>query len=437
MMFSRTLAATAALFLAGCSAAPTQQLYPSPQRRATTLSESIAPAYNVSLYYAATNSSAAATLNAQMKLPTVVLDDISTISSVECTDSDVSITFSSSSAYEQSVSDWSASDLVLLTNNIESCSSVNSGGVYSVSALSNDSTSLTITASATASSFQDEAELLSIVFSCTAAASNKRDVVVTLSDEWSGELVNITDLTIDVNDVDLSTTIDLSGGVDIDLTDLTATTLYLELDLSLYADVSVTAEAKASYSTDLWSYTFDALDVSALDIAGILTIGPSLTFGVGVEFAISGEATATADVSAQIADGKVYLDLLDSSKSTTSGWTPTYGASANLSAEVDAELNPFADVDLSIGVNVLDGLIDLTAGIEAKAEIVNEFSVDGDLDLSTSTGVTFSQGSGDCVNGYWFASDFVFDVEASVTDLFDDTLYTVTVPIYDTECIAF
>ncbi|PYH91403.1 hypothetical protein BO71DRAFT_401409 [Aspergillus ellipticus CBS 707.79] len=428
--------ATAAGLFLGMMASATP-FYPVALRRDTAAS-GIEPQYNVSLYYeAASSSSCAAVVNARMKVPTVVLEDISSISSVDCTTDAVEIVYSSASDYAQAVSDWSASDLVLLTNNMGSCDTVNERGVYVVSSLSTDSDSNTITAQATQSSFKEEAEFLSVVFNSTAAASKKRDVTLTLSDEWSGDLLDTDYLTIEVDDIDLSTTIDLGGGVDIDILNLKASTLYLELDLALYADLSVSAGSKGSYSADFLNYTFDALSFATVDIAGLLTIDPALTFGVGVEFSVSGEANLTADVSAQIADGKVYLDLLDSSETSTSGWAPTYSASANLTAEVDAELNPAASVSLSISVDVLDGLIDASAGIEATAEVVNGFSTDGTFEVDTSTGVSFPTGTGSCTNGFWFASDFFFGVDASVTDLYSGSLYNVTVPIYDTECVSF
>ncbi|RAK95872.1 uncharacterized protein BO80DRAFT_505902 [Aspergillus ibericus CBS 121593] len=419
------------------SVEPAHVLHPVRMRRDTG-SDGVQPSYNISLYYqAGSQSSAAAHVDAQMKLPTVVLDNINSISTVDCSTDTVEITYDSAVDYETSISEWSSADLIILTNHEGNCDTENAHGVYVVSSLAYDNDTQTITAQAAESSLREQAAFLSVTFNSTAVASRKRDLTITLSDEWSGDLINTDDLAIDVQEVDLSTTVDLSGGVDFDVSNLTATTLYLELDIALVADVSVSAQAEASYSTNVLSYTFDALSVSAFEIAGILSIGPSLTFGVGVEFAITGEANVTADVSAQIADGRLYLDLLDSSTSSSSGWAPTYNASATLSAEVDAELNPFADVELSIGIDVLDGLLDVSAGIEARAEIVNEFSVEGSVALSTDNGVTVENGSGSCENGYWFTSDFTFGVDVFVTDLYSETLYNVTLPIYDTECIAF
>ncbi|RAH46324.1 uncharacterized protein BO95DRAFT_361744 [Aspergillus brunneoviolaceus CBS 621.78] len=427
----------AVLCLVAVRALATEHLLPF--KRAADVSQTgIAPEKDITLYYqAASQPLTAATVDAQMKLPTVVLEEITTISSVSCSADAVEVVFSSTADYQRSVSAWPSSSFILLTNHLGNCDAENERGVYLVDSSTVGSANNTITAQTTRSSFRDQAQSISVLFSASAVASRKRDWTISVSDEWSGELIDTKDLAIDVQDVSLSTTLDLSGGMELDVTNSTATSLYLELDLALLAQLNVSAQATAAYSTDLWSYTYDALSVSAFEITGILSVGPSLTLGVGVEFGVTGEANITAALSTQITSGTIYLDLLHSGASTSSGWTPTQTASATLSGEVDAQLNPFADVELAVGVNVLDGLLEVSAGVEARAEVVNSFSVAGAADVSSTTGVTAVTGTGACSNGYWFTSDFVFDVDAFVTGLYSVTLYTVTLPIFATDCLAF
>ncbi|PYH82665.1 hypothetical protein BO82DRAFT_413302 [Aspergillus uvarum CBS 121591] len=344
----------------------------------------------------------AAKVDAQMKLPTVVLEEITTISSVSCSAESVEVVFASTADYQRSVSAWPSSSFILLANHLGDCDAENERGVYLVeSSTVASANNNTITAHTTRSSFRDQAQSISVAFNASAVASHKRDWTISLSDEWSGELINTKDLAIDVQDVSLGTTLDLSGGVELDVTNSTATSLYLELDLALFAELNASAQATAAYSTDLWSYTYDALSVSAFEITGILSVGPSLTLG------------------------------------RSSGWTPSQTASATLSGEVDAQLNPFANVERAVWVNVVNGLLEVSAGVEAKAEVVNTFSVAGAGDVSSTTGVTAVTGTGACSNGYWFTGDFVFDVDAFVTSLYAVALYTVTVPIFATECFPF
>lgn len=48
---------------------------------------------------------------------------------------------------------------------------------------------------------------------------------------------------------------DLRGGVDLDISDLILTNLYMELDIAIFADVSVTPQAGVTYVMALWCYT--------------------------------------------------------------------------------------------------------------------------------------------------------------------------------------
>jgi hypothetical protein len=433
VVLSRALITLAVLPLALAS---TPALRPVKTRRSTHQS----PQRRVSLSYQADNSSAVAQVEADMNLPTVKLEDISSLSSVSCSADSVIVIFNDTRTYEEIASSWPSSDFILLTNHLGTCDTESKRGVYHVTSTSLDTDSLTIIAATTATSFRELIEFLSVRFNSTSATSalQKRDwdTFTTFDSTWSGELVDFSDLEIDVYSSTVTGTVELSGGIDYNKSTAAVTSAYVEFDLSLTGDLDIQAFAKASYSTDAWDYTLSDISVSVINIDDIITIGPTLEVSLGVEFAVTGEANVTADVTVELSDGKVYLDFLESSGSYASGWTPTYTADANLTTEVDAELNPYVEVELSIGIDILD-ILGLSAGIEAKAEIVNEFSVDSDFSLSSSTGVALANGTGTCSNGYWYACDFVFEIIAFVTDLYSDTLYEVTVPIYETECIAF
>ncbi|KAJ5734162.1 hypothetical protein N7493_002948 [Penicillium malachiteum] len=432
-----TIAALAVLPLAA-ALQPVPAFKPVRARR-TVAQSSVSPSRHVSLPYQSENSSAVAQVDADFNLLTLNLEDVASVSSVDCSTTSVTITFSSESAYEDSLSYWPSSDFLLLTNHLGDCDTDSKRGVYKASSVSFDEDTLSVVATTTQTSFSDHIEYFSVQFNSSAPLSGRkrRDFSVsdTLDYDWSGELIDLDDLEIDVYSSTLTATIDLSGAIDYNST-TEAYNGYLEFDLGFVGDIDVQAYAKASYSDDLYDYTVADVSVSAIDIDDIIKIGPTIELSLGVEFAITGSANVTADVTMEVTDGKIYIDLLESSGSYTSGWTPTYTADANLTTEVDAELNPYVELDLSIGIDILD-VVDISVGIEATAEIVNEFSVDGDFSLSSTTGASLTDGSGSCSNGYWYACDFVFDIEAYVTDIWSDTLYEVTVPIYETECIAF
>ncbi|GKZ27738.1 hypothetical protein AbraIFM66951_006272 [Aspergillus brasiliensis] len=53
---------------------------------------------------------------------------------------------------------------------------------------------------------------------------------------WSEDLIKKNNLAIDIRKIHLGATVDLRGGVDLDISDLILTNLYMELDIAIFAD---------------------------------------------------------------------------------------------------------------------------------------------------------------------------------------------------------
>lgn len=401
-------------------------------------SNSVTPQNQLSLNYASSTSSIQATVNALMTLPSLLLEELNSASSVTCSQEAVNVTFSNQTAWDQAYSSWPSSDFLFITNHPGSCSAVSSRDFYLVNSVNFDNTSLTVVSTSSSVALKDYASSISISFNSSASPpSRKRDITATVSADLSGVLINTTDLEIDVTEAAFTSTLDFSGGIEIDVLTLQVEALYIDFDLSASADLAVTANASGSYSHSLYSYSPATLSVSAFTIPGILSVGPYLEFSVGVEFGVSAAVDAFAEATLNLADGKVHLDFVNNSDSNSTGWTPTYTAQANISAEAEVQLNPYAEVTAGFGIDLLDGLVDLSAGIEAKPEIVNAFWISGDFGFSSETGVTIEQGTGSCTDGLWFESIFDFSVVAFVGSLWSTTLYDVEVPIYETGCVAW
>jgi len=131
----------------------------------------------------------------------------------------------------------------------------------------------------------------------------------------------------------------------------------------------------------------------------------------------------------------VHLDLVVSNKTTTSGWTPIYTYSKNISAAVEAQVNPYAKVTAEIGVNFLSGLVDLSADVTAEAELLNVFDTDAEFGISNSLGVTIPASTATtCANSLWFDSSFEFVVTGFFTEVYSVRLYELDVPIYESGC---
>lgn len=407
---------------------------------ATSLTAAIlTPRTNVSLAYEGVNDTNAL-VHASMKYPSVLLENIEALSGVRCSATGVVLTFNNSAEYTESLAIWPTSDFILFTNHLGDCDAENERGVYLVEDLAYDNSSLTITATANKTELKDQLDDAYIDFNSIADTTpTKRGISASVSADLSGATLIKTDpLTIVANEAKLESTIKLNGHVHYNFLKFKLEEFYIDVDYSSLLNLNVSAKVHAEYSTDLYNYTPLSASVSAFTIPGVIDVGPMIEFGLGIEFAASGTVEASVDLQSQLTNSNVHLDFLDAGKTTASGWTPTNTVGTHVSAEVDLQINPYADLKLAMGVNLFSGLLDLSAGIEAKPTIVNAFSVDVDFTYQSSTGVNFTQPTGTtCTNGAWFASTFHFEVDAFVTQFYTTTLYEVDLPIYESQCWNF
>lgn len=193
--------------------------------------------------------------------------------------------------------------------------------------------------------------------------------------------------------------------------------------------------ARVAYDNDVYSFSPADISVSAFSIPGILDVGPRLEFALGVEVAVSGQVEISADLTADLAVGHVQVTFPDSKNTVATGWTPKYTHQTNIPAKIDAQVNPYVELTAAIGVNFLGGLLDLSSGVRARPQLINDFSLNGKFDTSNTGNVTIPASTDDtCVNGLWYSSAFTFGVTAFVTQFYELELYRLDVPIYESGC---
>ncbi|KAI8163438.1 hypothetical protein K4K49_000038 [Colletotrichum sp. SAR 10_70] len=396
------------------------------------------PKINVTLDYEGLNATNAL-VHAEMKQPSVLLEHIDTITDITCSDTDVVLKFSATEDYNSCLSSWPAKNFTMITNHNGTCDSEHERGIYVISGYTFDNTTLTLTASSSRVQIRDQLNDAVIDFTHTGTATAKRDLSGTISADLSGTTLVATDpLTIVANEAKLDTTVTLSGHVHYNFWKFKVDEFYIDLDYSSDLNLAITAAVNAQYSTNLYSYDPLSVTVSAFSIPGIIDVGPMVDFGLGIEFAASGSVNATVGVVSSIPEATVHLDFLNKANTIATGWKPQTNVTTDISAQVELQLNPYADLTVALGVKLFNGLLDMSAGIEAKPEIVNAFAVDLDFTYTSASGVTFTKPTGDqCINGAWFASTFHFNVDAFVTQFYTKSLYEVEIPIYESQCWNF
>ena len=403
---------------------------------------SVTPQASVILRYESISSLAMlAQVNATMKVPSVLLEDIASVTHVDCADSYVAVTFSESADYLESLAAWSNSTFIMFTNHLGDCDPENERGLYLVDSIASKDATLTITASSIKSGFDSSADELAISWLKPAATTiSKRDLLSTILNAFPTSISltqgDVTEtLSITASDTSLTGSFDMSGYLHYDFSEAKFTKFYIDLDLAVDAATNIDVTAKITYDSDVYTYSPLDVSVSAFEITGILSVGPQLSFELGVEVAASGTVEISADVTATLSDGHVYLDLLNSSNAATSGWTPIYTHETNISAAIEAQVNPYVMLTAEIGIDFLNGLLDLSTGVTLKPELINVFDITGQFDISNNDDITFPASTDKvCANSLWFSSDFVFTVTAFVTQFYTVSLYEVEIPLYESGC---
>ncbi|KAI9047581.1 hypothetical protein LZ554_008294 [Drepanopeziza brunnea f. sp. 'monogermtubi'] len=425
-----------------CSISPDYSLKPP-----VGMSEKIdtAPKKNLTLYYESNSTPVVAEVTVAMKHPSVLLEDIPDIIQVACTQWTVAITFNTSTAYQKSASTWPSSSFIIFTNHFGNCDAEYERGIYHVDGLTFNSSTLTIIASITSTSFHSTTERMDISFlspataaAAEAAAISKRAISASFSSDFPYEVTFIDDagLLISASDTHISGGFNLSGRVSYDFWNFEFTNFYLEL--SLHAAFATTVNLNTSIPNDASQWTFDAVDLSvhAFEIANILSIGPTIGFGLGVDVSAAGHVNVSAGMGANLEGGLVHLDLLDATDSYTTGWAPVYTREVNISGAVQAQLNPFLSLTAGFGADFLDGLVSVGAGVMVKSQIVNKFNVTSPVHAGNGTvnGTAPLWGNSTCRSGIMYASDFAMDVSAYVDDLYSMSLYELDLVISESRC---
>jgi hypothetical protein len=121
----------------------------------------IVPKSNLTLFYGSNDTSTPdsnAQISLQMKVPSVLLEEILSVHSVVCSDTGVVVTFDDLAGYEKSMSEWPTSgDFILFTNHLGNCDTEFERGLFLVDGLTFDETTLTVVATAEKSDFQSTA----------------------------------------------------------------------------------------------------------------------------------------------------------------------------------------------------------------------------------------------------------------------------------------
>lgn len=281
-------------------------------------------------------------------------------------------------------------------------------------------------------------------------AEARRDIVIdtgdaTINADWDLPTVTLLEYPPYITataDVDVDVAVTLSGYLDFDIWTLSLEALYVDIVTSASADLVVDLDVAAAYN-DTFSYSTEAA-YHLVDIVGILTFGPAVSVAVGASVAASAALAATARVGAALEAATLHLDLVDVDGGTTaSGWDAplAYGANLTLAEAAELAVAPFAAVTVGLDFDVLGGLLNLGAGLTPQVSFPVTAALAAGQEVGTNSSaatvtVTELGAGGTCSDGVEVSADFVFTLDAYVTQFWEATLYNYSLAIAD-ECYSW
>jgi hypothetical protein len=415
------------------------RLYPTVLRRDTTAA-GLEPASAISLYYQAVNStSIGAVVQADLQLPSIVLEDVNDISSVACSAESVTVMFNSTATFHQAYTSWPRSHLLLVTNHLGNCDAKAERGIYHAASLSFDHSTLTVTASTSRTNLQEEAKTVTIAFGHSAPSQHKRELTNSIDLAWSGDLIRTPGLTIHANQATLDAAITIDGLIVYNAETKTASSVGIDIALALDSTLNTFTSAAGSFLRNVYTYKWNPIASAGFSIPGILDVGPLVDLNVGVDMGMNGTANVSSNMT-MAANGLFHLDLLNMTDSSARTVAPTATSTSSMDTAADMQLNPFVGAEVGVTLNLFEGLLDLSSWLGTRATVVNVMNVDAEMVVGPDGNVTMvppANGTSACENGYWFTSDFWFNVTARMTALMTMDLYHLDMPMVQTECILF
>lgn len=250
--------------------------------------------------------------------------------------------------------------------------------------------------------------------------------------------------TIDITHAQINSTATYSGHLKYSLLEAKLTEMYFDITKTLNTDLTLDFALTEPYTYTL-AYSPAQMTYFVAEVPGIISLGPALKFTIGAEFTAKAGVEVTTDLSAQIVGATAHVDLVNPSDSSSSGWVPTFTATANVTEKAEVELTPSMDVTAELEISLFGGLLDLSTGVKAEPKFPVDFTVEATESatgsVGSSNGTDTASGSaslptGSCENGADADIKFEFTLTAFATQWASVTLYEYSKDIVS-ECYTW
>ncbi|KAI1106576.1 hypothetical protein F4804DRAFT_300429 [Jackrogersella minutella] len=212
--------------------------------------------------------------------------------------------------------------------------------------------------------------------------------------------------------------------------------LWFDIDAAFYGNLAVTFNLTGPLNNNNFVFSPGTFLPSAFNIPGIFSLKPTLDWDIGADVGAVGPVYHSSNITVAIPDGHVHVDFLNLNNSRAVGWSPRLTSSVTTEEAATGHLSPFVDFSVGLALDVLNGRYNVTGGVAARPQFVNEFNVaQSQTRIRRAESMIWARNV-TCSRGFELVSDFNFTVSAFVSNGWQKTLYTTEIPIAD-ECYHF
>lgn len=188
------------------------------------------------------------------------------------------------------------------------------------------------------------------------------------------------------------------------------------IDGNINAGLNLGLAAEASYTSE-FEKNIATAGFPAFSIPNVIVVGPEVALDVTLGFNITASGQVLAGASMSIPSFSANLDLVDSSQSYATGFTPQFGTQFSVSGEIKAAASLGLPLTIGIGLDLVP------LNIRKLISVTNEPSLDASASYSYS-----SDGGGDCNNGVEYSIALADDTRLDFFGLKEIDLFNYKPP---------
>ncbi|KAJ4421751.1 hypothetical protein N0V82_003595 [Gnomoniopsis sp. IMI 355080] len=391
-----------------------------------------------------------------MDHPAIVLEDVPSIQQVDCDlfSKSIWITFNKTTDFIAVTDHWTSlvDDFVLITNHLGNCDSEFERGFFlaDVDTMVITPTNMTVHLFAEPTDAISHGISMDVLFHDMPALEARHDLRRGLDFKENG-LTIASNVSLapgialnDKNDTmyfiinaghaQINSSVTYSGALKFSMLEMKVTEFWFDVKQSIYHDIGLAFDFKAPLVHD-FAYKFPVASYYAVNIPGIIELGPELTLGIGVRFKVEEQVQVTTNFSSTITGGHAFIDFLDADKTRVDEWNPTYTATANISDSKNVTITPNVATTVRFACSLFNSVLDFSTGVTAVTGLPTRFGPTTTQAAVDSNNITLPHG-GNCPSGFGFKKDFAVIIIAFATSWLKREYPVYEQPI-DSGCIPW